>query len=306
MNTTQLECFVNIANTMNFLKTAERMNMTQPAVSKQLQALERELGVRLIERTTRSVSLTPIGARFLPEAMDMLKTYYHAQTWMASYSNSEQNYLRIGYSDPHAMNQISKALASLHGEYPNVSPRFTFDQTNANLARLERGQLDLVIGMKDYSYENRDIVFMEMMRDRFFCVVPKNHPITQKAVDGKIITDDFWPYPQILAIPSYLRVNNFLNQHPMLPVNETVMNIMTADAHEAYTLVLAGYGFTMIPGHLLMPHPELVFLEWKTSPTAPMGIYHGKGKAKENPALLNYLRISKGLYSPDNLQPSLE
>ena len=92
----------------------------------------------------------------------------------------------------------------------------------------------------------------------------------------------------------------------MLPVNETVMNIMTADAHEAYTLVLAGYGFTMIPGHLLMPHPELVFLEWKTSPTAPMGIYHGKGKAKENPVLLNYLRISKGLYSSDNLQPSLE
>ena len=116
-------------------------------------------------------------------------------------------------------------------------------------------------------------------------------------MDGTVITDDFWPYPQIFAIPSYLRVSNFLNQHPLLPVNETVMNTITADAHEAYTLVLAGYGFSMVPGHLLMPHPELAFLKWKTSPTSPMGIYHGKGKAKENPVLLKFLRIAKDLYS---------
>ena len=297
MNTTQLECFVNIANTRNFLKTAELMHMTQPAISKQLQALERELGVRLIERTTRSVSLTAIGERFLPEAMDMLKTFYHAQTWMSSYTEQEQSFLRIGYSDPHAMHQISQTLALLRETYPNSSPRFTFDQTNANLARLERGQLDLVIGMKDYSYASREVAFMEMITDRFYCVVQKNHPIALNASDDRVITDEFWPYPQILAIPSYLRINNFLNQHPILPINEQVMNYMTADTHEAYGLVLAGYGYAMIPGHLLMPHPELKFFKWKTSPTAPMGIYHRKGEAKANPVLLSYLRAAKMIYA---------
>lgn len=296
INTTQLECFVNIANTMNFMKTAERMNMTQPAVSKQLQALEKELGVRLIARTTRSVTLTPIGARFLPEAMDMLKTYYHAQTWMASNSDKEQNHLRIGYSDPHAMNQISRTLGLLQKAGENASPRFTLDQTHANLARLERGQLDMVVGMKDYAYANRDVAFMEMMSDRFFCVTRKEHPLAEKAAAGRVITDDFWPYPQILALPSYLRVDSFLNRHALLPVNEQVVNYMTADAHEAYGLVLAGYGFAMIPGHLLMPHPELVFLSWKTSPSSPMGIYHKKGSAKERPVLLKYLRAAKAVY----------
>ena len=96
MNIAQLECFVNIANTMNFMKTAELMSLTQPAVSRQLQALEQELGVRLLERTTRSVSLTPVGARFLPEAKDILKTWYHSRSWLSSYSMSEQNFNRVG------------------------------------------------------------------------------------------------------------------------------------------------------------------------------------------------------------------
>ena len=295
MNTTQLECFVNIANTMNFLKTAEVMHMTQPAVSKQLQSLEKELGVRLIERTTRSVSLTAVGERFLPEAMDMLKTYYHAQTWMSSYSSIGQNSLRIGYSDPHAMNRIAQALSLLRKEQDNISPRFSMDQTNANLARLERGQLDMVIGMKDFSYKNRDVAFMEMMTDRFYCVIRKDHPLAKKEGET-IITDDFWPYPQILAIPSYLRVNSFLDQHSLLPFNENVINYITSDVHEAYGLILAGYGFAMVPGHLLMPHPDILWLDWKTSPTSPMGIYHKKGSAKDNPALLAYLRVAKELY----------
>ena len=301
MTTTQLECFVNIANTMNFMKTAELMHITQPAISKQLQSLENELGVKLIERTTHSVSLTPIGSRFLPEAMDMLKTWYHAQTWMSSYSEAEQRSIRIGYSDPHAMNNISRTLGILHNNHENISPRFTLDQTDANLARLERGQLDLVISMRDHSYKNRDTAFMEMMIDSFYCVVCKDHPLAKASTDGTVNTDDFGSYPQIISIPSYLRTNNFLSHHSIIPINENVTNIMTANAAECYGLILAGYGFSLVPGHLLMPHPNLVFLKWENSPTSAMGIYHKKGIAKDNPILLEYLQIAKDVYS-DNYQ----
>ena len=90
MNTTQLECFVNIANTLNFIKTAELMSLSQPAVSRQIQALENELGVRLISRTTRSVSLTEAGERFLPDATDMLHTFYHSRDTLSSFNASRQ------------------------------------------------------------------------------------------------------------------------------------------------------------------------------------------------------------------------
>ena len=194
MNIAQLECFVNIANTMNFMKTAELMSLTQPAVSRQLQALEQELGVRLLERTTRSVSLTPVGARFLPEAKDILKTWYHSRNWLSSYSMSEQNFLRIGYSDPHGINLISQTLAALKLDHPGLSPRFTIDQTDANLARLERGQLDLIVGIKDYTYQNKDVIFMELLKESFTCVVRNDHPLAEIGNTREIITDDFWPY----------------------------------------------------------------------------------------------------------------
>lgn len=296
MNITQLECFVNIASTMNFMKTAELMSLTQPAVSRQLQALEQELGVRLLERTTRSVSLTPVGARFLPEAKDILKTYYHSRSWLSSYSMQEQSFLRIGYSDPHGINLISHTLAALRTDHPDLSPRFTLDQTDANLARLERGQLDLIVGMKDYTYQNKDVAFMELLKETFTCVVRYDHPLAEIGEERELITDDFWPYSQILAIPPYLLVNNHMNRHSILPVNDHVTNYNCSNNTEAYGLILAGFGFCMVPSHLVMPHPKLSCLTWKTSPQAPMGIYYRKGSLKENPVMLDYVKHARDLY----------
>ena len=296
MNITQLECFVNIASTMNFMKTAELMSLTQPAVSRQLQALEQELGARLLERTTRSVRLTSVGARFLPEAKDILKTYYHSRSWISSYSMQEQNYLRIGYSDPHGINLISQTLAALRSDHPDLSPRFTLDQTDANLTRLERAQLDLIVGMKDYTYQNKDVVFMELLKETFICVVRYDHPLAEIGKEREIITDDFWSYSQILAIPPYLLVNNHMNRHPILPVNDHVVNYNCSNNTEAYGLILAGFGFCMVPSHLVMPHPKLTFLKWKTSPQAPMGIYFRRGILKENPIMLHYAKHARDLY----------
>ena len=79
MNTTRLQCFTTLAGTLNYVKTADELHMTQPAVSRQIQSLEQELGAALFHRTTRSVSLTQIGLQFLPEAGAMLNAYYHSR-----------------------------------------------------------------------------------------------------------------------------------------------------------------------------------------------------------------------------------
>ncbi|MCD8037872.1 MAG: LysR family transcriptional regulator [Tannerellaceae bacterium] len=113
MNINQLECFVNLASTLNFMQTAKELGLTQPAVSKQIKSIEEELGASLFNRTSRSVALTPIGQQFLPEAKDMLKIFYHSKDWISSYYTAERNALKIGYSDPSQVQLISKILKSL-------------------------------------------------------------------------------------------------------------------------------------------------------------------------------------------------
>ena len=61
MHTAQLRCFLTVADTLNFARAAERLHITQPAVTQQIKALEKELGVRLFHRSTHSVRLTEEG-----------------------------------------------------------------------------------------------------------------------------------------------------------------------------------------------------------------------------------------------------
>ena len=73
MNTAQLQCFLTVADTLNFARAAQQLHITQPAVTQQIHALEKELGVQLFHRTTHSVRLTDEGMVFLGDARQIEK-----------------------------------------------------------------------------------------------------------------------------------------------------------------------------------------------------------------------------------------
>ena len=79
MNTIQLECFITVAEHLNFSRASEILKITQPAVSHQIRSLEEELGVKLFKRTSKNVSLTPEGIQFFPDAELILKTAFSAK-----------------------------------------------------------------------------------------------------------------------------------------------------------------------------------------------------------------------------------
>jgi DNA-binding transcriptional LysR family regulator len=276
MNTTQLECFTTLASTLNYVRTAEELNMTQPGVSRQIQSLEQELGARLFHRTTRSVSLTQIGAEFLPEAQQMLSTYYHSIEWISAFHKHPHQTLKIGYNDPHALIFLQKVLTPLLQDTPSLSPEFTFDQTDANLQRLVSGELDLVFGIKDAKFENEKILFTPLHEEHFICVLRKDHPLAEECRKKRrktVSSDELFSYRQVIDIPPYLLKNAFSRGHKIIPVNDTLQNIIVTNSAEAYALVLAGAGYCLLPGYMLVPEKELKFLDWEESPRAPLGIY---------------------------------
>ena len=75
MNTTQLECFLAVADNLNFSRAAEQLRLTQPAVSHQINSLEDELGVKLFNRTSKSVRLTQAGYLYTQYAGEILRLF---------------------------------------------------------------------------------------------------------------------------------------------------------------------------------------------------------------------------------------
>lgn len=304
MNSTQLECFVSVASTLNFMKTAEQLSLSQPAVSRQIQSLESELGTRLFNRTTRSVTITAVGQRFLPEASRILQEMYRSREMIKTFQTREEYALRIGYSDPNEMYHISHTLEKLMETYDNSAPEFIMDQTDANLSKLGRGQVDLVLAEKDRRFADEDVTFTPMTSDSFVCIISRTHPLAEDiAARGCVVEDiknhKLWNCRQILSIPAYLTRSYYSSGHSILPVNESVSNLTVANVNEAYCLVLAGLGYALVPRHLIIPNPGLLLADWKDTPVNSFGIYCRKSDLKEQPLISQYIKSAGMVYGEE-------
>lgn len=301
MNTTQLECFTTLANTLNYMRAAEELNMTQPAVSRQIQSLEQELGTQLFHRTTRTVSLTQVGAQFLPEALSMLHAYYHSREWISHFRNSSHQVLRIGYMDTEALPLLSTFLRPVMERNGKLADQFTLDQTDANLQRLVSGKLDLVFTIKDAKFAHESIAFTPLHEERFHCVCRKDHPLAQnkkRKRNKSVSSEELLPYRQIFDIPPYLLKHVFSRGHRILPVNEEQDNIICANASEATALVLCGIGYVLLPDYLLPAHRELAVFPWPESPVTQLGIYSVKSAVTDkNSPVYQVIREAQAHYA---------
>ena len=276
MTTSQLECFISLAGTLNYMKTAEQLGLTQPAVSKQIQSLETELNCKLFNRTTRSVTLTKAGTAFLTDANTIIDTFYHSKERISNYQQRDLHSLKIGYMDPHTIYLISRILKPLFVSKPNVIPEFTQDQTDANLSRLSNSQLDLIVGMKDAKFKDSNIHFTKLYDEELYCVINKNLILAKELKAHKkktVTTKDLWEYRQIISVPPYLIRNLFSRRRYIVPVNEEVDNAICTNATEAYGLLLANYGYALLAGYEILQHKDLITFKWEESPHAPFGIY---------------------------------
>src|SRR5436305_9292128 len=118
MELRHLRYFVAVAEELHFRRAAERLHVAQPAVSEQVRKLEDELGVRLFDRTQRSVALTDAGAALLPEAYRILRQAEAAR--LAARSASARPGLRIGYVPTALLASIPRTLRRLLAAMPNL------------------------------------------------------------------------------------------------------------------------------------------------------------------------------------------
>ena len=144
MELRQLEYLVAVAEEANFTRAAERIHVAQPAVSAQIQRLERELGHPLLDRTRRVVRLTAAGAAVLPYAQAALAAVADMHIAVDDLSQLVRGTVSIGTVASHSVD-IPGLLADFHADHPNVEITLGADSSDALIENIRTGQLDVAI-----------------------------------------------------------------------------------------------------------------------------------------------------------------
>jgi LysR family transcriptional regulator, benzoate and cis,cis-muconate-responsive activator of ben and cat genes len=178
MELRQLRYFVAVADSRSFSRAAERLHISQPPLSRQVANLERELGIRLLDRTNRSVSVTPAGELFLDRARDVLKGVESAVSCMRQVAEGEVGNLTLGFGGSAAYAFIPAILRDFRARYPGVT--VTLDQIPLieQMPALKKRRID--IGFVLLPCDDPSIGTEAMMRDRLVIAVPADHPLASR------------------------------------------------------------------------------------------------------------------------------
>ena len=144
MELRQLEYFVAVAEEANFTRAAERIHVAQPAVSAQIQRLEREIGQPLLDRSRRAVRLTAAGEAVLPYARAALAAAGDMHVAIDELAQLVRGTVTIGTVTSHSVD-IPGLLADFHADHPNVEITLSTDNSDALIERVRSGGLDAAI-----------------------------------------------------------------------------------------------------------------------------------------------------------------
>ena len=116
----QVEAFIAVAEELHFGRAAARLHTTQPPLSRQIRQLERTLGVSLLNRTTRQVALTPVGAAFLPAAYEVVRAVEEAAAVAGAAASGEVGTVRLGMAGIGSIARLPELVKRLNAERPGI------------------------------------------------------------------------------------------------------------------------------------------------------------------------------------------
>lgn len=128
-----IECFVRSAEVGSFAEAARRLSLTPAAVGKNVAGLEARLGVRLFQRSTRSLTLTEAGQRFLLEVRDSFQTIQHAVANLASAEGQPAGTLKVSMGTVFGRLYILPLLGEFLRRFPAITPDWHFDNRQVDL-----------------------------------------------------------------------------------------------------------------------------------------------------------------------------
>jgi DNA-binding transcriptional LysR family regulator len=238
----QVRCFIAVAEELHFGRAAERLAMTQPPLSRQIQKLERAVDAQLLERDNRRVALTLAGQAFLEDAYRLLNTMDQAVAHARRVEAGSAGTLHLGFTAVSAIGILGPFLRVLGRELPDVEVVLHEGVTRAQVDGIRRGELDL--GLARPPFDTSALSSRIVVREPLYAVVPAGHPLASAA--GPLGPEDFDGQPIISYHPVQARyfheltVRYLVNAHAR--IEQRVQQVLTA-----ILLVAAGKGLALVP-----------------------------------------------------------
>lgn len=239
-----LRYFVAVAEELHFGRAAARLNISQPPLSQQIQALEQEIGARLLARTNRSVALTAAGKQFLADSRQILGLVNDAGARAERLHQGEAGELRIGFtSSAPFIKAVSDTLSLFRQHYPDVHLQTREMNTREQLGPLSEGELD--VGLLRNTQLPDTLHHEVILHEPLMAMIPRAHPLAQKPVVSlaELAREPFVFFDPHVGTGLYDDILGMMRRYNLTPV-------ITQEVGEAMTiigLVAAGLGVSVLP-----------------------------------------------------------
>ncbi|ANE04552.1 LysR family transcriptional regulator [Corynebacterium crudilactis] len=283
----QLRIVSAIAEHGGFTKAADYLNQSQSNLSRTASLVERHLGVKLFDRTTRHFSLTDEGEKFVVMARNILEFYTRETNYFQDYVRGVNGVLRLATLPSLAATFLPSLIVKFRREFPDVRVEVSDFTAEEVLSRAVEGTIDLSITAIDSEYLRDDPDRFELeplATEEFFCIVPSWHQFAHlDQISWSQLSEE--PFVSFGESSSVRRiVDRALYGKDIRP-----SQIVTARSVSSVAgMCAAGIGLSAAPGFVLplMNIQGLVFKPFEGAPiTRTIGIVTPKAKALSKPAL---------------------
>lgn len=238
----QLKSFITVAEVLHFGRSAEALHLSQPALSKQIQALEDSLGIQLLERTKHWVKLTIAGQKFLETAHKILREVEEGIQITKQVAEGQIGQVRVGFTEATLFSLAPKLVRHYQDEYPQVKLILTSSGTEAHVEALRTHRID--VGFMYLPIREPSLSIYPLFEEQYVAALPTSHRLARykQITLQSLANEPLVFYPRSLAPVLYA---NFIKgcEQAGFPPN------IVQEAEPAQTrlgLAAAGVGITFV------------------------------------------------------------
>ena len=198
MDIYQMKYVVALAKHRNFTLAAESCFISQSSLSQQISKLEKELGVKLFDRTTRTIRITEAGAAFVETAEQILRDVDRLEQTMSTYAGFLRGTINIGAITALEKIGFSEMVTDFYAQYPNLTLNIYQGKSLSLLESLEKRNIDIAFVTQPREHNYSQIDFWPIGKDEYTLIISDKHPL---AVRDEVDISE-------------LRDEDFILQHP--------------------------------------------------------------------------------------------